>query len=102
MNPAINKHNTGGFFLIQPIGENPIFTREQFSDEHREIKQMVREFAVERILENKKEIEKFNKDLSLSLIREVGELGLLGIDIPEEYGGMELDKITTAIVAELR
>jgi len=100
MNPAINKHNTGGFFLIQPIGENPIFTREQFSDEHREIKQMVREFAGERILENKKEIEKFNKDLSLSLIREVGELGLLGIDIPEEYGGMELDKITTAIVAE--
>mgnify|MGYP000695801275 CR=1 FL=1 len=64
MNPAINKHNTGGCFLIQPIGENPIFTREQFSDEHREIKQMVREFAGEGILENKKEIEKLKADLA--------------------------------------
>ena len=100
MNPAINKHNTGGCFLIQPIGENPIFTREQFSDEHCEIEKMVKEFARERVLENKEEIEKFNKELSLSLIREIGELGLLGVDIPEEYGGMDLDKITSAIVAE--
>jgi alkylation response protein AidB-like acyl-CoA dehydrogenase len=36
----------------------------------------------------------------LSLIREIGELGLLGVNIPEEYGGMDLDKITSAIVAE--
>ena len=100
MNPAVNKHNTGGCFLIQPIGENPIFTREQFSDEHCEIEKMVKEFARERVLENKEEIEKFNKELSLSLIQEIGELGLLGVDIPEEYGGMDLDKITSAIVAE--
>lgn len=100
MNSAINKYKTGGCFLIQPIGENPIFTREQFSDEHCEIEKMVKEFARERVLENKEEIEKFNKELSLSLIREIGELGLLGVDIPEEYGGMDLDKITSAIVAE--
>jgi alkylation response protein AidB-like acyl-CoA dehydrogenase len=47
---------------------------------------MVKEFARERVLENKEEIEKFNKELSLSLIREIGELGLLGVNIPEEYG----------------
>ena len=100
MNSAINKYKTGGSFLIQPIGEHPIFTREQFSDEHGEIEKMVKEFARERVLENKEEIEKFNKELSLSLIREIGELGLLGVNIPEEYGGMDLDKITSAIVAE--
>ncbi len=100
MNSAINKYKTGGCFLIQPIGEHSIFTREQFSDEHGEIEKMVKEFARERVLENKEEIEKFNKELSLSLIREIGELGLLGVDIPEEYGGMDLDKITSAIVAE--
>ncbi|HDY75404.1 MAG TPA: acyl-CoA dehydrogenase [Candidatus Marinimicrobia bacterium] len=61
---------------------------------------MVKEFDKERIFAQKEEIEKFDKDLSLSLIREMGELGLLGIDIPEKYGGMELDKVTTAIVAE--
>ena len=100
MNSAINKYKTGGCFLIQPIGEHSIFTREQFSDEHGEIEKMVKEFARERVLENKEEIEKFNKELSLSLIQEIGELGLLGVDIPEEYGGMDLDKITSAIVAE--
>ena len=90
MNSAINKYKTGGCFLIQPIGEHPIFTREQFSDEHGEIEKMVKEFARERVLENKEEIEKFNKELSLSLIREIGELGLLGVNIPEEYGGLSL------------
>ena len=100
MNPIEKNHSIGGFFLIEPIGTYPIYTREQFSDEHNEIEQMVREFAQGRIHEEKEEIEKFNKELSLKLIREAGELGLLGIDIPEEYGGMELDKITTAIVAE--
>jgi alkylation response protein AidB-like acyl-CoA dehydrogenase len=100
MNSEKISHKTGGGFLIESIGKYPIFTREQFSDEHCEIEKMVKEFARERVLENKEEIEKFNKELSLSLIQEIGELGLLGVDIPEEYGGMDLDKITSAIVAE--
>ena len=100
MNSKKISHKTGGGFLIESIGKYPIFTREQFSDEHCEIEKMVKKFARERVLENKEEIEKFNKELSLSLIREIGELGLLGVDIPEEYGGMDLDKITSAIVAE--
>lgn len=91
---------TGGSFLIEEIGTNPVFSRENFSDEHKEIEQMIREFAADRIGENKDEINKFNKDLSLSILREMGELGLLGIGVPEEYGGMEMDKITTAIAAE--
>ena len=61
---------------------------------------MVMDFDRERILSQKEDIEKFNTDLSLSLLKELGELGLLGIDIPEEYGGIDLDKITSAIVAE--
>lgn len=91
---------TGGSFLVEPISEATVFSREDFTEEHREIYNMVKEFDKERIFVQKEEIEKFNKDLSLSLIREMGELGLLGIDIPEKYGGMELDKVTTAIVAE--
>jgi alkylation response protein AidB-like acyl-CoA dehydrogenase len=90
----------GGQFLIEEIGTSPVFSRENFSDEHKEIEQMIKEFATERIGENKDEINKFNKDLSLSILREMGELGLLGIDVPEKYGGMEMDKITTAIAAE--
>lgn len=91
---------SGGNFLVNPITEASVFSREDFTEEHREIYAMVKEFDIERILVQKDEIEKFDKELSLSLIKEMGELGLLGIDIPEKYGGMELDKVTSAIVAE--
>ena len=91
---------TGGRFLVEPFGTSPAFSREKFSEEHREIEAMVQEFARERIRENSDQIEKFDKALSINLIKEMGELGLLGVDVPEQYGGVELDKITTAIVAE--
>ncbi|MEE8335180.1 MAG: acyl-CoA dehydrogenase family protein [Candidatus Neomarinimicrobiota bacterium] len=91
---------TGGSFLIESIDTAKIFTRENFSEEHLEIEAMVKEFSLEKVRPQKAAIEAFDQDLSLKLIREMGELGLLGIDVPEEYGGMDLDKITTAIVAE--
>jgi len=90
----------GGRFLIEPIGTNPVFSRERFTEEHQEIEGMIKEFAIERIRGNLDAINKHDKDLSLTILREMGELGLLGIDIPEKYGGMEMDKITTAIAAE--
>src|SRR3990172_4824569 len=91
---------TGGSFLTSPICSELIFTREQFSEEQQEIANTVLQFARERIKPNKHEIEKFNKELSLQLMRECGELGLLSIDIPESYDGMGLDKVTSAIVVE--
>ena len=93
-------YKTGGSFLVEPTTNATVYPREDFTEEHREIYEMVKEFDKERILSQKEAIEKYDKDLSLSLIKEMGELGLLGIDIPEEYGGMDLDKVTSAIVAE--
>ena len=58
MSPIEKNHSIGGFFLIEPIGTYPIYTREQFSDEHNEIEQMVREFAQGRIHEEKEEIDR--------------------------------------------
>ncbi|MCH8019087.1 acyl-CoA dehydrogenase family protein [candidate division KSB1 bacterium] len=91
---------TGGNFLTQQICTEEIFTREKFSPEQEEIAKTVEEFARERIRPNKQKIEKYNKDLSLQLLRECGELGLLSVDIPEKYDGLGLDKVTSAIVAE--
>ncbi|MFQ5648693.1 MAG: acyl-CoA dehydrogenase family protein [bacterium] len=91
---------TGGAFLTSPVCTDEIFTREQFSEEQKEIGQMVEKFARERIRPQKEEIEKFNKELSLELLRECGEMGLLSVDIPQPYGGLGLDKVTSAIVAE--
>ncbi len=90
---------TGGSFLFEPVVEK-IFTRELFSDEQRQIDEMVRQLAEEKILPRKAELEHHNPELTMELLREVAELGLTGIDVPEKYGGVELDKTTSALVAE--
>lgn len=93
-------YHTGGMFLLTPIGHSNVFSREQFTEEQNEIEKMTVDFAMERIYPNVDAIDKLDKDLCLSLLREMGELGLLGVDVPEKYGGMELDKITMALVIE--
>ena len=100
MEQPIKTTQTGGRFLITPITDTNIFTREDFTEEQREIQEMVRGFCKEHIAPVKEELEKKDKDLTFSLLQKIAELGLLGITVPEEYGGMELDKITGAIVAE--
>ena len=100
MRQPIKITETGGRFLITPITDTNIFTREDFTEEQREIQEMVRGFCTEHIAPVKEELEKKDKDLTFSLLKKIAELGLLGITVPEEYGGMELDKITGAIVAE--
>jgi len=92
--------NKGGSFLTSSVGETEIFSRESFTEEHQEIGNAVADFAKERIRPNKDEIEKYNEDLSRELMSECGELGLPGVDVPEEYGGLGLDKVTSAIVVE--
>ena len=100
MSETMTQFITGGQFLVEPITEAKVYSREDFTEEHRDIYNMVMEFDRDRILAQKEEIEKYNPDLIKSLIKEMGELGLLGIDFPEEYGGLDLDKITVGIVTE--
>ena len=100
MSETMTQFITGGQFLVEPITEAKVYSREDFTEEHRDIYNMVMEFDRDRILAQKEEIEKYNPELIKSLIKEMGELGLLGIDVPEEYGGLDLDKITIGIVTE--
>ena len=100
MSETMTQFITGGQFLVEPITEAKVYSREDFTEEHRDIYNMVMEFDRDRILAQKEEIEKYNPDLIKSLIKEMGELGLLGIDVPEEYGGLDLDKITVGVVTE--
>jgi alkylation response protein AidB-like acyl-CoA dehydrogenase len=90
----------GGMFLIQDVGLQEVFTPEDFTSEHKDIAKAVEEFIKGEIISRGEEIETVNNELSRLLMRKAGELGFLGIDIPEKYGGMELDKISSAIVAE--
>jgi butyryl-CoA dehydrogenase len=94
------KRVTGGGFLIEELTPNDIFTPEDLSLEQRQVAETAAEFAANRIATQIAEIESKDFAVSRALMREAGELGLLGVDIPEEYGGVEMDKVTSAIVAD--
>lgn len=92
--------HTGGLFLTTPLISTKVFSPENFTDIHREFRQAMEDFARKEIRPHKEAIEKFDKTLSLRLIKKCGELGFLGVDIPESYGGLGLDKITSTLLAE--
>ena len=92
--------DTGGFFLVQGLMEHQAFGPEQFSEMQVEFGKAAEDFALQEILPRKGEIEQFNPDLTRQLMKQCGELGLLGVDVPEQYGGLDLDKVTSALLAE--
>tara|TARA_B100002052_G_scaffold203073_1_gene185390 strand:- start:3638 stop:5443 length:1806 start_codon:yes stop_codon:yes gene_type:complete len=91
----------GGAFLIVPIGKGKVFTREEFSEDQKMFESAALEFAQKTIYPISQDIEKYNKDLTADTFRQMGELGFLGIDTPEEYGGLGLDKTTSCIVCDI-
>ena len=91
---------TGGAFLTSIIGDTEVFTRENFSDEQQEFLVLAKEFAIKEVLPQKDEIEKHDLKQMRSLIQKAAEVGFLGIDVPEEYGGLSLDKVTSIISSE--
>ena len=90
----------GGSFLIEDRRPEEVFTPEDFTDEHRQIAQTTEEFALKEIVPNIEKIEHKDFSITRDLIKKASELGLTSVDIPEEYGGMEMDKVTSAIIAD--
>jgi len=90
----------GGDFLISDATPEDVFTPEDFTEEHRMIMDMAKDFVEKEVRPNIDQLEEKDHDLTLSLLSKAGELGLLGTDVPEEYGGMGLDKVSTTIVTE--
>ena len=89
----------GGQWLIEDATE-PIFTPAQLSDEHKLIKQTASEFVSNEVLPALERLEQKDWPLVRSLLRRCGELGLLGTDVPESYGGVALDKAASIVVGE--
>jgi alkylation response protein AidB-like acyl-CoA dehydrogenase len=91
----------GGSFLTTPYSdEDKILTRESFPEDLKEMAEAMREYAVDNILPKKKDIETLNYDLLKEILRGLGEMGFLSIDIPERFGGMELDLVTSMTMME--
>ena len=90
----------GGSWLMEDTAASEVFTPEKMSDEHRLMAQTTDEFINTEVLPKLDQLENKDWDLARALLRRCGELGLLGINVPEEYGGLDLDKVSSLIVAE--
>src|SRR6202165_5673238 len=90
----------GGSFLTEERSPLDIFTPEDLSDEHRQIAKTAVEFTANEVVPAAHEIEAKNFPLIRSLLRKAGELGLMAVDVPEAYGGLEMDKVTSGLIAE--
>jgi alkylation response protein AidB-like acyl-CoA dehydrogenase len=94
------KRIPGGSFLITDPTPADCFFPEDFTDEQKQIAETTANFALNEIVPRSELIEAKDFNVTKMLIMEAAEMGLTAIDIPEEYGGLELDKVTSAIVAE--
>jgi alkylation response protein AidB-like acyl-CoA dehydrogenase len=90
----------GAEYLITEVHKDEVFTPEDFSDEQKQIAETTEQFVLNEVIPFREEIENHNFDKVVELMRKCGELGLLMIDAPEEYGGLELDKATSMLAAE--
>ena len=91
----------GAAFLLEDITPEEIFTREDLSDEHRAVGQMVEEFWANEVEPNLPAIREKKPGVALGVLRKSAALGLLGISVPEKFGGMEMDVPSVMVVAEV-
>ncbi|TGE33616.1 acyl-CoA dehydrogenase family protein [Desulfosporosinus sp. Sb-LF] len=90
----------GGSFLFGQTNPQDVFTPEDFTLEHKMIYRTAAGFVTDSVLTRMDELEAKKEGLIRELLEAAGELGLNGADISEDYGGMEMDKISTTIIAE--
>ena len=90
----------GGGWLIEPGRAESVLTPEKLSEEHRLIAQTTEQFVEQEAAPALPRLEQHEWSVARDLLKRCGELGLLGVDVPEEYGGLALDKVTSLIVSE--
>ena len=100
METKSQKEVNGGSFLISKIDPDQVFTPEDFSDEQRMMKEAVIEFIEREVWPNKERFEKKDYAFTESLMKKAGELGFLGIPVPENYGGMGMGFVSTMLVCD--
>src|SRR4051812_49629936 len=87
----------GGAFFFSPVGARPVFAPERFTDEQRLFYKTARDFVLQEVLPHAEKLEHKDHELWRSLLGRAGELGLLMVDIAEEYGGAGGDKVTSSL-----
>lgn len=90
----------GGQFLVKETRAEDVFTPEDFTEEQKMMRDSVKEFVDREIWPRKEEFEKKNYQLTQDLMKQAGEMGLLGVSVPEEYGGLGMGFLTTMLVVD--
>ena len=90
----------GGSFMIEDRTTQEIFTPEDFTEEHRMIAETTRQFIDNEVIPHVDQLEKHDWKLARELVGKAADLGLIGANIPEEYGGLGLDQTSGALVGE--
>ncbi len=95
-----NKRIIGGSFIIEDAAPEQVMTPEDFTEEHRMIGETTDQFVQGEVLPHDEQLEKLDYELTVSLMRKAGELGLLGVDVPEQFGGLGLDTVSSILIFE--
>lgn len=90
----------GGEFLLAETPCDEVFTPEDFNSEQKEMAETAERFVDDEVAPKGDELEKINPELMKELMKKCGDLGLLMMDAPEDFGGLELDKATVMLVTE--
>ncbi len=98
--PKEMKVTRGCNFLVDEAALDDVFIPEEFDEEQRMIGQLARDFYEGSVAPVKDEIESRAEGVTVNLLKEAGELGLLGVDLPEKYGGFAQTKAVSMLVAE--
>ncbi|WPY97525.1 acyl-CoA dehydrogenase family protein [Christiangramia sp. OXR-203] len=90
----------GGQFLVKETKCEDVFTPEDFNEEQKMMRDSVQEFVEREIWPHKEEFEKKNYALTEEVMRKAGELGFLGVAVPEEYDGLGMGFVSTMLVCD--
>ena len=97
---TINKKTLGGGFVINKTSKNSIFTPEDFSDEQIMMRDAVKDFIDREVWPHKERFENKDYTFTKEIMEKAGELGFLGVSVPEEYGGLGMDFVSTMLVCD--
>ena len=90
----------GGEYLVREVNSNEIFIQEEFTEEQQMMKEAIQDFIDREVWPHKERFEKKDYAFTESIMKQIGDMGLLGISVPEQYGGMGLGFVSTMLVCD--
>ncbi len=98
--PGTKTKTTGGSFLLEDHQLDNVFTPEDFNEDQQMVAKLAEEFGTNEILPLAEKMEHKDWSVSRELLKKAAEMGLTNADIPADFGGSDMDKVSSAIIAD--